>query len=444
MRRIALVLLTALVLAAPAQAGPLVDACAELEPSLQALCRAGEVLTAPAAPKVSEPEVAAYEASWLHRTLAFQYELGAPLPLRNAPWIGTHNSANTSTEVPTLSGIDANQRISLTDQLRLDVRSLELDVHFVPSVWGGGAKTPIVCHGRGADQLHAGCTTERTLAERLAELRAWLDAHPGQVLLLYLEDHLEDATGYEAGARMVAEQLGEHLYRPPAGAGCTPMPLELTREQVRAAGAQVIAISGCGPAGTSWTGLVFDDAERAANESGSADFAPYPGCDGERPLEFYDAHLIRYFEDSTGLTAGTEFAGGQPYDRGLTPERTRAMARCGVDLFGFDQLVPDDRRLGALVWSWAPGEPVKANGDCTVQGRSGRWRAEHCGARRAFACLDAAGRWSVDTRRGRQGAGDDRCAGATFALPRTGLEAQRLRDAMAAAAVRRVWVADRR
>ncbi|MEA2123426.1 MAG: hypothetical protein QOI80_208, partial [Solirubrobacteraceae bacterium] len=156
-----------------------------------------------------------YAHSWLHRTLAFQYRIGATEPLVNAPWVGTHNSFNTRTEPPTLSGEDANQKLSLTQQLDIDVRSLELDIHNING-------TPVVCHGRGADQAHFGCTTERTFAERLTEIRDWLDAHPHQVLLLYLEDHLEGA--YDAGAQMLDDVLGAKLYKPPANT-CAPMPL---------------------------------------------------------------------------------------------------------------------------------------------------------------------------------------------------------------------------
>ena len=93
----------------------------------------------------------------------FQYALGDGLPLRDAPWIGTHNSFNSATEMgPTLSDSDPNQQLSLVDQLRLDVRSLELDVHWF-------LNRPVVCH---ADGDFTGCSIETTLDVELARSTA--------------------------------------------------------------------------------------------------------------------------------------------------------------------------------------------------------------------------------------------------------------------------------
>lgn len=360
--------------------------------------------------------IAAYEGSWLHRTLAFQHRIGDTLPLVNAPWVGTHNSANSTSESPTLSGADSNQMLSLTDQLRLDVRSLELDIHFAGGV-------PRVCHARGADQGHAGCTTERTLAERLPEIRDWLDAHPREVVLLYLEDHLQGG-GYDPAAAVLEEALGPKLYRPPPGT-CTSMPMRLSRRQVLAAGKQVLAISSCGE-GTAWQGLIFDDAPRAEFEGNAGDFDP-AACG-------YTGHFQRYYEDSTALSYG---AGGFQEFPALTPEVTGQMWSCGVDLLGFDQLLPGDGRLAALAWSWAQDQP--AGPGCAVQ--RARWRIVSCAGRRAFACRGPGRSITVDPRRGPWSA---RPSGCRRALPRTGYEAARLRATMADAGVKSVWLRHRR
>ena len=130
--------------------------------------------------------------------LVFQYALGNDLPLRDAPWVGTHNSFNSIAEMGnTLSDTDSNQQLSLLDQLSIDVRSIELDVH---SFTG----RQVVCHARGADQGHAGCSVEKDFATVLDEIGGWLRAHRDQVLLLYLEDNLDDQADHDAappGAR---------------------------------------------------------------------------------------------------------------------------------------------------------------------------------------------------------------------------------------------------
>ena len=64
------------------------------------------------------------------RQLDLQYELAGDVPMRNAPWVFTHNSYNSPAEMGlALSPQDSNQRITVVDQLDEGVRSLELDVH---------------------------------------------------------------------------------------------------------------------------------------------------------------------------------------------------------------------------------------------------------------------------------------------------------------------------
>ena len=89
-------------------------------------------------PDASPAAVAAHEASETARSLRLQRALGDRLPLVDGLWIGTHNSFNSTSESPTLSQSDSNQQLSLTDQLRLDVRSLELDAHWWPSLPSAG------------------------------------------------------------------------------------------------------------------------------------------------------------------------------------------------------------------------------------------------------------------------------------------------------------------
>ena len=141
--------------AVPAQAesdlGPLVEACEANAPSAAmctGLAKVGERASAECrrlgligdaecysqiGRKVIREEVGEHGASATHRALQFQYDLAGDVPLRNTPWIGTHNSFNTPTEDPSVSHTDSNQQLSLTEQLDVDVRSLELDIHWFPA-----------------------------------------------------------------------------------------------------------------------------------------------------------------------------------------------------------------------------------------------------------------------------------------------------------------------
>lgn len=387
-----------------------------------------------------------FQGSWVDRALEAQFELGSGLPLANTPWIGTHNSFNSVAEMgPTLSDQDSNQQITPVDQLRLRMRSLELDVHRFPDVPGA---TPRVCHARGHDEGHLGCTIEKPLSDVLSEISGWLRL-PGnrdQVLLLYLEDHLDDAQGYDDAAAAVNAQIGDLVYKP-AGPGCTALPLALTREAIRAAGKQVVIVSDCGP-GTGWNGVVFDWGAHV--ESRPFDYLDFPDCGPDYDRATYDSTLVRYYEDSTQLTQ----VAGDP-DDGVTPPTAAAMARCGVDLIGLDQLTgPADPRLDALVWSWAHGRPLAPGSPrrsrCAIQRVGpkqpfGRFFDRRCNRRHRPACLGSAG-WTLGRERLRWRDARAKCRrlDATLAVPRTGFEAQQLRLAMQAAGARTAWLGYRR
>lgn len=74
----------------------------------------------------------AYLQSWVHRTARFQDALQDPVPLRETQWLGTHNSFNSLSDSFTVSHADSNQQLSLAQQLDIDVRALELDLHYLP------------------------------------------------------------------------------------------------------------------------------------------------------------------------------------------------------------------------------------------------------------------------------------------------------------------------
>jgi hypothetical protein len=390
-------------------------------------------------------------AEWARAALALQYELSSDVGYRDAPWVGTHNSFNSTAEVgETLSASDSNQQLRIVDQLDLGIRSIELDLHWLPRP-GSGARAVVVCHGLGASQGHGGCTTEPTLDQVLDPIVAWLrdPAHRDQVLNVHLQDELESAEGYDAAALILKARLGAllHAPSPPAAGRCEGLPLDLSRDDVRAAGAQVVLVSDCGPGG-GWPTTVFDWGE-AHEEGRPLGYRDYPDCDQEIPRSAYDAKMIRYFEDSTRLTEEASQTGAADKRDRITAETAAHMARCGVDLIDLDQLVPEDPRFEALVWSWAPDHP--ARGRCAVQRVSkafgfGRWRSKRCRGKRAVACRRSSGRWIVDAhptpaRRGRAACKDRR---AGYAVPRSGYEVQLLRKRMERKAVRSVWLGYRK
>lgn len=390
-----------------------------------ALSCACAIAVAGAAPAAAD-EVGDFQGTWVDRALDVQYELGFDVPLRNAPYVGTHNSFNSVAEMgPALSAMDSNQQLGLVDQLDVDVRSIELDLHRLPSAQDGDYR-PVVCHALGGG---VGCTVEKELDPILAEISAWLrePENSEQVLLLYLEDDLETEGTHDDAAEIIEAELGDLVYRPETG-GCEEVSSELTRDGIRDSGKQVLIVSGCGK-GDAWQSLAFSWEDH--RESRPFDFEDFPDCGPDYTITDSRAHLIRYFEDSTRVSKGT----GVP-DDGLIPETVAAMVRCGIDLVGLDQLEPFDGRLEGLVWSWAPEQP--STGRCATnkfgaEFQFGRWFSKPCASLRGRPACRKGDRWIVPRGRSDLEEGIAVCEelGARLAAPRSGYENQLLRLAMA-------------
>jgi hypothetical protein len=397
----------------------------------------------------------------VQQALDTQFEIAGDVGWTNMPWIGTHNSYNSRQQTGVaLSSNDANQTITNVKQLEGGLRSLELDVHRFPDINGGPLR---VCHARGADQGHLGCTTEKELGPTLEEIVGWLDrpANSEEVLLLYLEDHMGNANGYNAAANVVEARLGDRLYKPPAG-GCSEVPATLTRQQIQAAGKQVLIVSDCGPDGaTGWHGVAHNWNSHV--ESRPVDYEDFPECGPDYDIPTYETKFVRYYEDRTALTnqVGPPTGVATP-DDGITPPTAAAMARCGVDLIGLDFFSgPNDRRLEGLVWSWQVNRPHpsrRGNRECALQ-RTGvavdpslafpggpqtrsAWFDNHCSSKRPAACRDAAGGWTILAKARTWARGQVACEkrGLAIGTPRTGYDAQQLDQAIAASPVNQAWI----
>ena len=458
-RRIALLIsLTALAgAAAPATAPatPIDDACTQASPSaavcigadkpaeaVAAECRHAGVpdsaCVLPLGHHVLASELAAYQGSWVHRAAQAQYALGNGVPLLDAQWLGTHNSFNSDANGLTLSHTDSNQQLTLTEQLDGDIRALELDVHFVPGIENGGANVVRVCHGRGPDQEHLGCTTEPLLTAVLPEITRWIDGHPHQVVLLYLEDELGAAAGYDETVAalnhiLVRPDGSSMLYRPAPtsiGAnGCADLPLGASRHDVRAAGANIVLVGHCA---RGWSADVFSWDNNHVESGSTPAYKPFPACDATYAPSVYATKLVRYFEDSTWVSAVTDptQTPAQHDANALTPAKVTSMIDCGVNLFGFDQYEPGDGRAQASIWSWAPNQPDTAAGACAIQRADGRWTSAACTGIRPAACHAPDGSWLI-TPAVAASAARAVCAarGARFAPPRTGPENEALHAA---------------
>jgi hypothetical protein len=402
---------------------------------------------------VSSSRVDAYQRSWVHRALALQATLDDAAPLTEALLPHTHNTFNSSAYDPTLTNQDPNQPYSITDQLNMDVRAIELDVHWVPSPYGTpgtGGYWPTLCHGNTQGPVHVGCSVDRPLQDGLAEVAGWMTAHPSEFVLLYLENQLGDsAQAHEVAGSLVESALGRFALRTPAAAPCEAMDWTQSTTAIEATGARLVIVGDCSTSvagGTGWGALVH---QRGPHWDESGDPTTYSSPQCSRDLDARSKAggnvFRRYFEDSTWVAAA---AGSNPVTSSLggtstiSPAATALMVRCGVNIIGFDQLTPEDPRLAALVWSWATNEPATGAHGCAYQGGDTHWRLDNsCGTKRPVACVSASGVWSVTSRAVPWPRAADACAssfpGSAFAAPPTGL-----RNAHLAAAARsaEVWV----
>jgi hypothetical protein len=298
--------------------------------------------------------MATYLASWTHRALTLQRGLDDDVALARATIPHTHNSFNASVYSPTLTNQDPNQIYSMRDQLTMDVRAIEMDLHWFPSPYGKAkslGQAVVLCHGTQVVGVDVGCSVDRPFPDGLTELRQWLNEpqNRDQVVLLYLENQLGPKKAHELAAKEIRDGLGNLVARPPAGHRCAPLPTATTPAQLRAQGHRVIIVGNCGPgAWGTWVHERGPSSNWVESSSGAGD--DYPGlakdCPAERARTGAGHALVRWYEDSTWVSA---MAGGESSQ--LTSREAAAMARCGVSLIGFDQLTPEDPRLAAIVGS---------------------------------------------------------------------------------------------
>ena len=164
--------------------------------------------------------------------------MAARAPLYEAQFAGSHNSFNASSYLvplngkpvqyyPTLTNQDPNQVYSITDQLRMDIRGLEIDLHWVPSIYGNastGGYWVDVCHGQStaipntplsrARRVH-----DRPVAAEHARLRCVAGSTRTRASSCWSIWRTSSTTTCRPQHRGVVDQAdvsGKLVYRPPA------------------------------------------------------------------------------------------------------------------------------------------------------------------------------------------------------------------------------------
>lgn len=315
---------------------------------------------------------------WVESALQLQREIDVDAPLNEATFIGTHNSYNSKAyQIFLFRYIDPNQMLSIKEQLEAGVRSIELDLHWMYT--HNLAREILLCH---ALPSHIGCSPfDRPFTSGLAELRDWLKEHPKELVLLYLERHVD---GHEPRmAAQLEEYVGEFIYKTTnivkhAVDECVALPASLTKAEVLKTGKQLIVVTKQCHDGfryaereiykTPWTDVVFTGIGEIKNKPFNfidaliADYRGYPECTITQPYKDDDKHtsLWRVYENRT-------FHGNlKKALRKILLGDMNEFDRCGINWTALDMLEKNDKRLAGAIWSWAQDYPKKDYGHCAA------------------------------------------------------------------------------
>lgn len=314
-----------------------------------------------------------FDHTWLATALKMQREIDLTAPLNEATFIGTHNSYNSeSYQSPFGTYLDPNQTLSLYDQLELGIRSIELDAHWT---WNDSfSKDILLCHGQ---SNHLGCSPfDRPFSLGLQELHKWLSANPGEIVLLYIERHLDGNDSKLAS--QLEKHLGNFIFKPTLVRGsnenhsCISLPTKTTKADILRSGKQLIIVTkGCESAHQEpfLNDYVFagigaipeQELKFSFIDSTVTSFKAYPDCSKSNLFapDFNHTSLWRIFEDRTILGSIIK------PEKQLLAEDMRELMRCGINWPTVDMLNITDKRMMAAIWSWAPSYP-KGEGQCAI------------------------------------------------------------------------------
>ncbi len=403
------------------------------------ICRMVFVLFIIGASTVSASDVSNYMQTWEYKALQLQSKIDLYAPMGKSSFITTHNSYNAGVYSQNGSYIDPNQQISLYDQLQIGVRALELDVHYTfsssgfwPWEWKFSEELKL-SHANGDTGTHP---NDRFFTQGLWEIRNWLNNNPTEVVILYLEDHMEGK--YDKAISEMNGIIGDLVYKPN---GCQSLPMDISKADVLTENKQILLIGGnC--ATSNWSNYVFNG--HFSSTESLENFQPYPVCTaGNKDADYIQSHLVRIYEDSTVLSS----IFGDPGPP-ITASDAAAMAKCGIGAIGLDQITPYDSRLIAQIWSWGENEPNNAGGeDCAAQRSDGRFNDLPCGLYRHVACQNPnTAEWFITSGTYTWDAAASAVEsefpgqGLVFAVPVNGYENAKLQDLKTGRGISDVWL----
>lgn len=350
---------------------------------------------------------------WLANAVRLQARLARTLPFCYSCFFGTHNSAISLADGygnldPSYQALfkyikwasadfshsvlrTNNQWLSLTDQLNLGVRVVEIDTH-----WVGGVLRVAHCGGLHVQALNTfvkalntvakilghhirwdtetmGCDPslssipsllQRTFKDALQEIKAWMDAPENQdeLVVLFFDDQpnlrewgvahklQEDILSvFHRDLIFTQDDLAENEWQWPIGSDMV------------ISGRKLVMVS-VADYGSDMAPFVFprDSSICSWTEPSLQSFSAAPECVVNGSTELFTGSLVRVSTcelEYGPLNCEFVWKGGNiPYfDEASIP----GVVDCGVNIPSPDLLTPS--RAAAAVWTWAPGHPFSTN-----------------------------------------------------------------------------------
>lgn len=321
------------------------------------------------------------ESGWLGWAQREQmYGISRHQPLNRIGLFAAHNSFSNYAQGFT-NPVYMNHGYSVTSQLNMGVRHIELDPHrYAVNAGAGGEAAVRLCHSGNAPTCLVPGYGSRLFALLLIEIRDWLRANPEEILVIKLDEKnvgYFNSDGYNEMYADLERYLGPYAYRPPADPIRWPTPFE-----IRSAGKQVVIAQHDGDVRSAGRNLVWNayGFVQESNWPANQNFNTCTAYDGTTALTraayaWWDVAEGRSLSNSP-LIDGTGL---------LTVGVLRKAVNCGVSILGLDYLhslslapvgtsFSSDRRPYDMIWSFAEGDFGTA-GPAALNLTTGRWNS---------------------------------------------------------------------
>ena len=318
-------------------------------------------------------------------------------PINFITWPAAHN-AFSNVNQGFNSGFYTNHGMTITDLLNFGMRHLELDPkEFQRKELDGSVTGDLVmrlCHSNETWRCQAVGYGNRLLGMALIEIANWLDANPGQVVYIKL-DNRSIYTDLPKLEIEVSRYLGNRVY---------PVPATFTRwptiQEIRNAGKSVIVARHNTDYNLDGSSLIWSaiGLVQTSNHPNDQNFDTCTANDGftpyrrsiDRPTSWWDVAegRARTNTDSVFSSSATGF---------LWEGDVAKAANCGVSVIGMDfvntldsnlNVSPrsgPDNRLKETIWSWSKDDYGR-NGPAYQDKTSGAWVSFNASAVLPLAC----------------------------------------------------------